>query len=118
MIKKSRVKEYEDVIKSYISSTIIDPETMIDDVSDLLNFKAKDREEEQFIVMILKYIYVDAFYYSLNSSIKMNWRKDAIVISDYLDDLSVRVNCIKDTPLSHKFIDEALFVIEEAKQNS
>ncbi len=117
ILNKALDEKFKPVIETYIHSSIVKPDDMIDDVNDLLGVKSKNEEINSLIERILKYIYVDAFYYSLNSYIKLKIGKSSFNAEEYLDDLIIKINCIKDTPLSHRFIDEALFVIEDAKQN-
>ncbi|MCI8497927.1 MAG: hypothetical protein HFG33_00800 [Bacilli bacterium] len=101
-------------LDEYLHSRIIDPDSMVEDVNRLSQYKPKDEEIKFLIEEELKYIYVDSFFYSLDSFIKANPNMD---IEEYLDDLSLKVNCIKDTPLAHRFIDEAIFTISDVKQS-
>ncbi len=111
---KNLNKEHRDFYIEYLHSRVISPEEMIEDVSALENYRPKDETIKDFISSEIKYFYVDAFYYSLDSAIKL---KNSFLLDEYLDDLLMKVNCIKDTPLTHKFIDEAIFTIGDAKQN-
>lgn len=117
LIKKMFDSEHKGFLVEYLHSRVVDPEMMIDDVLSLCEYKPKNEEMRQFIEDELKYIYVDTFYYSLDSYLKLmaNPKFDK---EDYLMDLAFKINCIKDTPLTHRFIDEAIFTIEEMKQNA
>lgn len=117
LIKKMAKTEHREFLEEYLHSRIVAPEIMIEDVIDLSGYKPKDEYTKELIERELKYIYVDTFYYSLDSYLKLksNSRFDK---EEYLMDISVKINCIKDTPLTHRFIDEALFTLEEAKQNA
>lgn len=117
LVKKITSDEHHELILTYLRSRIIEPEIMIEDVSDLLNYKAKNETINETITTLLKYIYVDSFNYSVNSYLLFNETKSSFDKQEYLDDLTIKINCLKDSPLSHNFIDEALFVIEEMKQN-
>ena len=116
LIKKLYKTEHRDFLEEYLHSRIADPETMIEDVIDLAGYKSKDKNVREFIERELKYIYVDSFYYSLDSHLKLHTGQ-RFNKEDYLMDLSVKINCIKDTPLTHRFIDEALFTVEEKQQS-
>lgn len=116
LVKKLSRNEHVSFLEEYLDSRIIDPESMIDDVIDLSGYRPKDEFTKNFIEKQLKYIYVDSFFYSLDSFIKMNRGKN-FDVEEFLDDLSIRINCIKDTPFTHKFIDEALFTISDMKEN-
>ncbi len=115
LIKGLKNEEHRNVIIEYLHSRIIDPQTMIDDVAKISNYRAKDEYIKVFISQEIKYIYVDTFYYSLDSYIKLY--KSRLDIDEFLDDLLLKINCIKDTPLTHRFIDEAIFTIADMKQN-
>lgn len=117
LLKKHFHTEQRNFIEEYLHSRIIDPETMIDDVVVLANYKSKNVDMTVFIEKELKYIFTDTFYYSLDSFLKLK-TTDKFDRDDYLLDLAFKINCIKDTPLTHRFIDEALFTIEEMKQNT
>lgn len=116
LVKTLTKEENRKFLIEYLHSRIIDPKMMVDDVNDLSSYRAKDEFLKAFIENELKYIYVDTFYYSLNGFIKMH-KNTKLDIDEYLDELLIKVNCIKDTPLTHRFIDEALFVIDDMKQN-
>lgn len=113
MIPKS---EHKDTLIEYLHSRIIEPDAMIEDVNDLVSYNPKDPTVKSLIEQELKYIYVDTFYYSLDSFIKMH-SGSKMDMEEYLDDLLIKINCLKETPLVHRFIDEAIFNIDEAKQN-
>ncbi len=115
LMKQSKNTEYRDTIIDYLHSRIIDPETMIEDVNDLSNYRPKDEEVKELVTQELKYIYVDTFFYSLDSYLKLY--KSRLDVEEFLDDLLLKINCIKDTPLTHRFIDEAVFTITDMKQN-
>lgn len=117
LLKKHFNTERRDFIEDYLHSRIIDPEAMIDDVVVLANYKSKSADVKAFIERELKYIFTDTFYYSLDSFLKLK-SGNKFDKEEYLLDLAFKVNCIKDTPLTHRFIDEALFTIEEMKQNT
>ena len=116
LIKKYMRTEHREFIEEYLDSRIVDPEMMIEDVIDLSSYRPKEESVRNFLERELKYIYIDSFYYSLESYLKLKngpkFDKD-----EYLADLAVKINCIKDTPLTHRFIDCALFTIEETQQN-
>lgn len=114
LIKKVNSGTNTEFIMEYLHSRIIAPEEMILDVSDLATFNTRIESIKDLIESQLKYIYVDTFYYSLNSYIKMQ-KLQNFVLGDYLDDLTIKVNCIKDTPLTHRFIDECLLIIDEVR---
>ncbi len=115
LVKKASKNQNKDFIVEYLHSRIIEPLDMIIDVNDLATYNTRNLETKELIENQLKFIYVDTFYYSLNSYIKMHSNK--LNVEEYLDDLIVKVNCIKDTPLTHKFIDECLFTINDLKEN-
>lgn len=104
------------MIIDYLHSRVVEPEVMIEDVEDLSRMRPKDTAMREFIENELKYIYVDTFFYSLDSFLKLNdgvgFDKD-----EYLEDLAFKVNCICDTSLTHRFKDEALFTISEVQQS-
>ena len=89
---------------------------MIEDVADLSLYRPRDEDLKSFIEKELKYIYVDSFYYSLDSFLKFK-SSPKFDREEYLLDLAVKVNCLSDTPLTHRFIDEAIFTIEDMKQS-
>lgn len=116
LIKSLKEENTREFLIEYLHSRVIEPEDMIEDVIDLFSYKPRDEFLKEFIINELKYIYVDTFYYSLDSYLKLHANKlDAY---EYLDDLVIKINCIKDTPLTHRFIDEAIFVIDDMKQNA
>lgn len=115
LIKSLKNEETKEAIIEYLHSRIIDPLSMINDVSDLSNYKPKDEFLKEFIIQEIKYIYVDTFYYSLDSYLKLY--RERLDVDEFLDDLLLKINCIKDTPLTHRFIDEAVFTIADMKQN-
>jgi len=117
LVKSLTKEENRPFLIDYLHSRIIDPKIMVDDVNDLSSYRAKDEFLKSFIENELKYIYVDTFYYSLDGFIKMH-KNTKFDVEEYLDELLIKVNCIKDTPLTHRFIDEALFVIDDMKQNA
>lgn len=116
LIKKISKNEHKDFILEYLHSRIIDPISMIDDMNDFANYHTSIKEIKEIVETEMKYIYVDTFFYSLNSYLKM-YKNTKLDLSEFLDDLLVKVNCLKDTPLTHRFIDECLFTIEEARGN-
>lgn len=116
LIKSLNKEDARDFITEYLHSRVIEPDKMLEDVNTLLAYKPKIEFIKEFIERELKYIYVDTFYYSLDSFIKLN-TNTKLDIDEYLDDLLVKANCIKDTPLTHRFIDEVIFTINDAKQN-
>lgn len=116
LIKSLNKDEAKSFITEYLHSRVIEPDKMIEDANALLALKTKNLFTKEFIERELKYIYVDTFYYSLDSFIKLN-SNTKMDIDEYLDDLLVKANCIKDTPLTHRFIDEVIFTINDAKQN-
>lgn len=103
-------------LEEYLNTRIMEPEYMIDDVNEMAQYKPKDESIKELLEKELKYILVDSFYYSLDSFIKLS-ASTKLDIEDYLDDLLFKVNCIKDVPLTHRFIDEAIFVINDMKQS-
>ena len=105
-------KEEKDFIKEYLCFRIIEPHEMIEDVQLLINTEFNNEEINSLKEQLLKYIYVDSFHYSLNNYINFIKDKD-----EYLDELYTKVKLIKDTPLTHKFIDEAEVEILDMKQN-
>lgn len=111
MIPKSSYREF---LEEYLHSRIISPEEMIEDVKELSNYKSKDDSVKTLIEKELKYIYVDSFYYSLSSYLKLLKESEK---ESYLEDILLKINCLKDTPLTHKFIDEALMTTMN-EQNS
>ena len=117
LIKKYSNGEYREILGTYLCSRIIEPEEMCEDVSDLVNFKSKDEDVNRLVEKLLKYIYVDSIYYSLTSYINLNKTRSNFNAKEYLDDMIVRINCIKDTPITHRYIDKALITIEDMKQN-
>lgn len=116
LIKKYMKSAHRDFLEEYLDSRIVSPEMMIEDVIDLANYRPKEEYARTFLERELKYIYVDSFYYSLTSFLKLK-KGPKFDKFEYLDDLIIKINCIKDTPLTHRFIDSALFTIEEAQQN-
>lgn len=112
LIKNGFKDEKYDLVREFLHSRIVDPIKMIDEVAELSSFNAKNDEMREFIETELKYFYVDAFIYSLEENLRT--QKDKY---GYLEDLSIKISLIKDTPLTSKFIDEVKFDIEEAKQN-
>lgn len=115
LIKQLKNDSTKEAIIEYLHSRIIDPISMIDDVNELDSYKPKDPFIKDFIAQELKYIYVDTFYYSLDSYMKLY--RPRLDLDEFLDDLLLKVNCIKDTPLTHRFIDEAIFTISDMKQS-
>ena len=109
---KKHNKEYNEFIKEYLCFRIIEPHEMIEDVQSLINVDLTNEESNSLKEQLLKYIYVDSFHYSLSNYINFVKDKD-----DYLDELYTKVKLIKDTPLTHKFIDEAELEILDMKQN-
>lgn len=116
IIKKWFKTEYGAFIEEYLHSRIMSPEMMIEDVADLSLYRPRDEDLKSFIEKELKYIYVDSFYYSLDSFLKFK-SSPKFDREEYLLDLAVKVNCLSDTPLTHRFIDEAIFTIEDMKQS-
>ncbi len=117
LIKKWMKTDHADFLEEYLHSRIVDPEMMIEDVIDLSSYRPKDEHTRSFLERELKYIYTDSFYYSLDSYLKLK-SSPKFDREEYLSDLAVKINCIKDTPLTHRFIDEAIFTIEDMKQNA
>ncbi len=116
LIKKLLNTSDRDLLIEYLHTRIISPEDMIDDVAGLASYHAKIEENRVFIENEIKYIITDSFYYSLESFIKLN-SSTRLNIEEYLEDLRLKVMCLPDTPITHKFIDRALIDIEEAQQN-
>ncbi len=116
LIKAIPRVSYKNELIEYLHSRIIEPNLIIEDIIDLSNYKPKDENIRSLVEQELKYIYVDSFYYSLESALKLHTDKK-FDRNEYLNELLIKINCIKETPLTHRFIDEALFNIEEAKQN-
>lgn len=97
-----------DFVDEYLSTRIIEPEEIIKDINELGNYKTKDENTNHLIEKLVKYILVDTFRYSVDNYMKL-YDKD----TDYLDELVVKIKMIKDNPLTHNFIDNSLFEIEE-----
>ncbi len=116
LIKKLGKGDNRDFLEEYLNSRIIEPEVMIEDVVDLSGYRPKDEDIANLIEKEVKYIYTDSFFYSLDSFLKLKKAKN-FDAEEYLDDLLIRINCIKNTPLVHRFIDEAIFIIDDMKQN-
>ena len=115
LLKSIKKEQNKSLIFKYLMDTIPNPEDLIDDVIDLSNFKSTKDDINELVVRLLKYIYPDTFYYSLDSYIKLNTSKSSFNKREYLDDLYVRVSCIKDIPSTNKFKISALDIIEDMK---
>lgn len=109
LIKNIAKSDSGDYLIDYMHSRILDPESMIEDVNRLSSYRTKDPKIISFIEQELKYIYVDTFFYSIDSYLKLNLKIDR---EAYLSDILTKINCIASTPLTHRFIDEAIFTIE------
>lgn len=108
--------KYRDVIFEYLHSSIPEATILIDDVIDLSGYKFNYPEIDNFVERLLKYIYTDTFYYSVDNYIKLNTGKMSFNKDNYLSDLYIRISCIKDTPITHRFIDNALNILDDMKQ--
>lgn len=116
IIKLMKDDKKNDFLVTYLHSRIIEPERIIEDVNDLSNYKTKDKFLKDFINDELKYIYADSFYYSLESFIKL--KSHNLDLNEYLSSLIIKINCIKDTPLTHRFKDAAIMIIKDIQQNN
>ena len=112
-IIKSLINTNKEFLSKYLSNRIILPDKLISDIKEFSVCKSKNKDILSIIDNLAKNIYPDIFYYSLTSAILL-YKGEKI---DYLNDLEVKIKLIKDIPLTHKFIDIALFDIEEMKQN-
>lgn len=112
LIKKMNGENQEFIIE-YLNKRIIEPESIIDDVNELISYKTTKESNLEIIDKLIRYIYVDTFNYSLNGYIKLYKMEK----EEYLNDLLFKVKCIKNIPQTHKFIDEAIYEIETMKQN-
>ena len=111
LIKKIN-NETQEFIAEYLNKRIIEPDSIIKDVSELVNYKTAKEYNVEIIDKLIRYIYVDTFNYSLNGYIQLYK-----VNEEFLNELLFKVKCIKDVPQTHKFIDEVICEIEMVKQN-
>lgn len=115
-IIKSITDSNEALIIEYLRGRVVEPHIMIEDVDELSKYSPRNPNTKELIETELKYIFVDTFYYSLDSFIKLH-KNTKFDLEEYVDDLQMKIGFLKDNELTHKFIDEALFTIGDAKQN-
>ena len=115
LIKNMENKSIKKEILRHLESRIIEPHIMIDDAIEL-DTTYDDKETQKIVNKLLKYIYPDTFYYSLNFYLELNSNKKDFDYINYLDELLIKVNSY--TPdISENFVNEVLYIIEEVKQN-
>ena len=107
---------YKNIILDYLYLVISEPICIIDDVIDIINQKFNNKDVEDFVTKLMKYIYPDIFYYSLDSYIIMSEDKISFNKNEYLSDLYVRISSIKETEETKKFLKNAINAIELMKQ--
>jgi len=112
LIKKSKNKDF---IFEYFNSSVPLPETIIDDIIDLSDYKSKSIEINNLIDRLTNYIYPDIFYYSLDGFIKINMNKSSFESGEYCNELYVKISCIKESERSKKFKSITLHIIDSMK---
>ena len=110
--------QYKNIIFDYLSFSIAEPNCIIEDIIDITNQKFNNGDVENFVMKMMKYIYPDIFYYSLESYIVIGEDKISFNKDEYLSELYVRISSIKETEESRKFLKNALNAIELMKQKN
>ena len=117
LLKYASKSTNRELVLSYLHSSIPNPEVIIDDILDLSSYKSTVEEIGDFISRLIKYIYADAFYYSLKSYIDLYSSRASFDKTAYLNQLYVTISALPDDANTSKFKVCALDEVDNVKQS-
>lgn len=113
LLKRLNVSSNRELIISYLQTAIFEPSSVVEDVAELATYRSTSEEINSFVAGLLKYIFVDTFFYSLDGYIKLHSERSAFDVKAFLNELIVKIEAIKETEMTNTFKKSALKQIDE-----